>query len=93
MEGDVHALDLAHDFLNRYLAVVTASLNIRAAIIAVNITDNDSLGVDWEAIITGREAVIGGNRQGFISFDQSQGQNTGFVFNVSTRHFSAILNC
>ena len=92
MEGDVHALDLAHDFLNRYLAVVTASLNIRAAIIAVNITDNDSLGVDWEAIITGREAVIGGNRQGFISFDQSQGQNTGFVFNVSTRHFSAILN-
>ena len=92
VEGDVHALDLAHDFLNRYLAVVTASLNIRAAIIAVNITDNDSLGVDWEAIITGREAVIGGNRQGFISFDQSQGQNTGFVFNVSTRHFSAILN-
>ena len=85
VEGDIHALDLAHDFLNRYLAVVTASINIRAAVIAVNLVNTDSLGVNWEAVLGGV------NKPDAYSITQAADLNTGFVVDISTRNLSAIL--
>ncbi len=84
VEGNVRELSVVHNFLSHFLALTTAGLNIRAAIIAVDINEEQSSGVDWQALLGGGDLADEG-----ISFSAN---SDGLSFNISNSRLEVMLD-
>ena len=94
VEGDIYTLDLAHDFLNRYIEIASSSLNIRAAVISININESNKKGVNWAALFDSGADVSVSDGDFTEQFFRSSGQTPegGFVINLSSKKLGVILD-
>lgn len=92
VSGDVRTLSLIHAFLNDYLAIASATLNIRAAIIAVSLTHEDDRGVDWTVTLGEKSANLSSGATFSYGLERTaEGSATGNL-TVSTKGLLAVLN-